>query len=170
MTEPYSSDAFRAADRRRLARAMATTSEARVFRRLAAVLLVADGHRVADSARVVRTHRRNVARWVRRYLAGRDPRALRDGPRSGRPRAAALTDRQLIRVLRTDPRTLGFQTTTWTTPLLATYCAERFHCAASPRTMRRRLHALGYRWKRPRYRYVHRAPHLGQKKGLSAVA
>jgi transposase len=149
---------------------MDTTAVARVFRRLAAVLLVAEGHRVVESARVVRTHRRNVARWVRRYLTTRDPNALVDDARGGRPRKATLTDQQLRRVLRTDPRTLGFQATTWTTPLLVTYCRERVHCAVSPRTMRRRLHALGYRWKRPRYRYAHRAAHLAQKKGLSAVA
>jgi transposase len=170
MAQSRSSNEFTAVDRRRLARAMDATTVARVFRRLAAVLLVAEGHRVVDSARVVRTHRRNVARWVRRYLTTRDPNALADHPCPGRPRAAALTDRQLRRVLRTDPRALGFQSTTWTTPLLATYCAERFRCAVSPRTMRRRLRALGYRWKRPRYRYAHRAAHLAQKKGLSAVA
>jgi transposase len=170
MAKSHSSYEFTAVDRRRLARAMDTTAAARVFRRLAAVLLVAEGHPVAESARLVRTHRRNVARWVRRYLARRDPNALVDDPRAGRPRAAAVSDRQLRRVLATDPRAHGFQATTWTTPLLATYCAERFHCAISPRTMRRRLRALGYRWKRPRYRYAHRAAHLAQKKGLSAVA
>ena len=170
MPQSHSSNEFTAADRRRLARAMGAATTARVFRRLAAVLLVADGHRVADSARTVRTHPRSVARWVRRYLAARDPNALADRPHPGRPRAAVPSDRQLRRVLRTDPRALGFQAATWTTPLLAAYCAERFRCTVSPRTMRRRLHALGYRWKRPRYRYAHRAAHLAQKKGLSAVA
>ncbi|WP_335645653.1 winged helix-turn-helix domain-containing protein [Microvirga ossetica] len=38
--------------------------------------------------------------------------------------------------------------------------------AVSPRTLRRRLHEAGYRWKRPRYVYVERAPHLAQKKDL----
>jgi len=149
---------------------MAKATVVRVYRRLEAVLLVAEGHRVRESARLVRTHRRNVARWVRCYLATRDPAALGDAPRAGRPRVRALTDRQLARLLARSPRTLGYQTATWTTPLLAAYCAERFHCTLSPRTLRRRLHALRYRWKRPRYRYAHRATHLAQKKGLSAVA
>jgi len=39
--------------------------------------------------------------------------------------------------------------------------------AVSPRTLRRRLHEAGYRWKRPRYVYVQRAAHLSQKKGGS---
>ena len=29
----------------------------------------------------------------------------------------------------------------------------------------RRLHEAGWRWKRPRYVYVERADHVGQKKG-----
>src|SRR4029450_7505203 len=99
MAQSRSSNEFTAVDRRRLARAMDATTVARVFRRLAAVLLVAAGHRVAESARVVRTHRRNVARWVRRYLTTRDPNVLVDDARSGRPRASTLTDRQLRRVL-----------------------------------------------------------------------
>jgi transposase len=36
----------------------------------------------------------------------------------------------------------------------------------STRTLRRRLHDAGYRWKRPRYAYAGRATHLTQKKGL----
>jgi transposase len=96
---------------------------------------------------------------------------LQDQPRPGRPRVAAcLTDRRLAAALRRDPRALGYRATTWTAALLASYCAERFRCAVSPRTLRRRLHEQGYRWKRPRYRYSERASHLAQKKGLSAVA
>jgi len=143
---------------------------ARTYRRLEAVLLVAEGTAIADTARQVRTSRRNVERWVERYLTTRDPHALGDQPRSGRPRVPGLSERQLIAVLRRDPRTLGYQTATWTAPLLAAHCAERFRCAVSPRTLRRRLHEQGYRWKRPRNRYSERAAHLAQKKGLSAVA
>ncbi|WP_237050022.1 winged helix-turn-helix domain-containing protein [Microvirga ossetica] len=51
-------------------------------------------------------------------------------------------------------------------PLLAHDLATK-GLAVSPRTLRRRLHEAGYRWKRPRYVYVERAPHLAQKKGAS---
>lgn len=162
--------AFTRADRRRLAQALSTTTDVRVYRRLAAVVAVAEGQGLTAAARQGRVDRTTVHRWVARYLAERAPAALADAPRSGRPRRAALTDHQLARVLATDPRTLGYQATTWTAPLLAAHCRARGHDDVSPRTLRRRLHALGYRWKRPRYRYVHRAAHLPQKKGLSAVA
>lgn len=147
------------------------TPLARVYRRVEAVLLVAEGHTVSESARRVRVDRKTVEAWVHRYLAARDPTALEDRPRPGRPRVARrLTDRHLVAALRRDPRRLGYQATTWTVALLADYCATHRDCPISRRTLRRRLHALGYRWKRPRYVYSQRAAHLGQKKGLSAAA
>ena len=171
MARPFlKRDAFTRADRRHLARSMAATPLARVYRRLAAVLAVAEGQPLVAVARQARVDRTTVRRWVDRYLVGHDPNALVDDDRTGRPTLRALTDRRLRRVLATDPRTRGYHAATWTAPLLAAYCADRFDCAVSPRTLRRRLHALGYRWKRPRYRYAHRATHLAQKKGLFAVA
>ena len=163
-------DAFTRGDRRRLARALARTTLARTYRRLAALLAIAEGDSIAAVSRRTRVDRATVHRWVERYLATRDPTALADGPRTGRPRARALTDQRLVRLLATDPRRLGYQTATWTTPLLAGHCAAHFNCVVSARTLRRWLHEQGYRWKRPRYRYAHRAAHLAQKKGLSAVA
>jgi len=162
--------AFTRGDRRRLVRALAAATSARSYRRLAAVLAVAEGHSFDAAAAQARARRATVHRWVDRYLAGRDPNELEDAARPGRPRLRALTDRRLRRVLATDPRARGYHAATWTAPLLAAYCAEHLGCVVSPRTLRRRLHALGFRWKRPRYRYAHRAPHLPQKKGLSAVA
>jgi transposase len=50
-------------------------------------------------------------------------------------------------------------------PLLAHDLAARHGIAIGPRTLRRRLHEAGYRWKRPRYVYAQPAAHLAQKKG-----
>ena len=163
--------AFTRTDRRQLAQALAATRLAREYRRLEAVLLVAEGRSLSESARRVRVARSSVQRWVRQYLASRDAGALGDRPRTGRPRAARqLTDRRLGAVLRRDPRRLGYRTTTWTVALLARHCAERLDCVITPRTLRRRLRECGYRWKRPRYLYTDRAAHLAQKKGLFVVA
>lgn len=163
-------EAFARTDRRRLARALSPRLSGRMYRRVAAVLAIADGERFEEVARRLRVTRRAVYRWVTRYLARRDPRDLVDKPRAGRPRHGAPSPRLLRRLLATDPRTLGYQSATWTAPLLAAHCARHGHGAVDARTIRRRLHELGYRWKRPRYRYAHRAAHLAQKKGLSAVA
>ena len=162
---------FTRADRRRLTRALRAATLARVYRRLEAVLLVAEGCPVSEAARRVRVQRTSVQRWVARYLAVRDPGALADQPRTGRPRVVGgLTARRLAATLARDPRAAGYRATTWTVPLLASHLRERYGCAVSPRTLRRRLRALGFRWKRPRYVYTGRATHLAQKKGLSAVA
>jgi transposase len=163
-------DAFTALDRRRLVRALRSASDARVYRRIAAVLAVADGRSVAESARQFRVDRTTVYRWVATYVATRDPGTLTDGERAGRPPSADISAGRLAAILRRDPRRYGYRATTWTVALLATYCAERLGRAISPRTLRRRLHEHGFRWKRPRYTYSERASHLAQKKGLSAVA
>src|SRR5215208_3856763 len=162
---------FTRADRRRLERALAAARLARDYRRLQAVLLVAEGCAPREAARRVRADPTSVRRWVARYRAGRDPSAVADRPRSGRRRAAPDLSRQTVRdAMALDPRALGYRATTWTVPLLASYLAEHAGVAVSARTLRRRLHALGYRWKRPRYAYSGRAAHLAQKKGLSPAA
>jgi transposase len=85
------------ADRKRLAAALAGAREARVYRRLEALLLVAEGHSVTEAARRCRVNRSSVHRWLVQYQAEHEATALIDRPRSGwqRPwratRAAAAT-------------------------------------------------------------------------------
>jgi transposase len=155
------------ADRKRLAAALETAREARVYRRVEALLLVVEGQTVAEAARRCHVDRSSVHRWLGQYGAGRDATALVDRPRSGRPRQSSrLTPRRLAAALARDPRRCGYQATSWTVPLLAHYLATHQGTAISTRTLRRRLHEADYRWKRPRYAYAGRARHLAQKKGL----
>jgi transposase len=155
------------ADRRRSEPALPAAREARLRRRLEAVLLVAEGQTVSEAARRVRAARLSVRRWVERYLTARDAATLADRPRRGRPRSAPrLTPRRLAAALARDPRRCGYRATTWTVPLLGHYLRRRCGVMVSARTLRRRLHEAGYRWKRPRYVYAGRAAHLAQKKGL----
>lgn len=157
---------FSPSDRQRLERARAAAREARLYRRFEALLLLAEGHTMSEAARRVRVARLSVRRWAERYLAERDPHALCDQPRIGRPRRArALTPERLAAALALDPRRVGYRATNWTVPLLAHYLGAREHIAISARTLRRRLREAGYRWKRPRYVYVERADHVAQKKG-----
>jgi transposase len=155
-----------AVDRKRLAAALEAAREARVYRRVEALLLVAEGQTVAEAARRCRVDRSSVHRWLGRYGAGRDATALADRPRSGRPRrSGTLTPRRLAAALARDPRRCGYRATSWTVPLLAHYLAAHDGIVVSVRTLRRRLHEAGYRWKRPRHAYRQRAAHLAQKKG-----
>ena len=157
---------FGSADRRRLEHALSAAREARVYRRIEAVLYVAKGHAISEAARRVRAPRLSVRRWVKRYLDERDVSALIDQRRSGRPRVAgALTGPRLAEIFRLDPRGCGYLATTWTVPLLVRHLHEHDGLALGTDTLRRRLHEVGYRWKRPRYVYAERAAHVGQKKG-----
>src|SRR4051812_49860650 len=73
-------------DRRRPAAAWAAAGEAGVYRRVEALLLVAEGRTVAEAARRCHVDRSSVHRWLGRYGVGRDATALADRPRSGRAR------------------------------------------------------------------------------------
>ena len=153
-------------DRKRLTKALAHARESRFFRRLQAVLFVAEGVPVSEAARRARVDRSTLHRWLGLYLQRRDPADLADAPRAGRPSVAeAITGSTVAALLARDPRQEGFAATTWTVPLLTTYLTRRLGRQVSARTLRRRLHALGYRWKRPRYVYAGPEPHLAQKKG-----
>jgi transposase len=150
------------ADRRRLLHALAQARDARLYRRLRAV---ANGEPVAAVARRARVARSTVHRWIARYLAERVPAALAEGRRSGRPRAAAaLTTERLRQLLTSDPRQCGYAANTWTVPLLAAHLRAQ-GLAISARTLRRRIRAARFRWKRPRYVYRERAAHVGAEKG-----
>ncbi len=153
-------------DQRRLARALAEAREARLYRRLQAVLLVAEGRSVADAAHVTGLSRRAVYHLIKSYVALHQVKVLCDRPRAGRPAVAqAVTPARILRELDRSPLALGYRTNVWTVKLLAARLEERYGCALSPRTLRRRLRQIGLRCKRPRYVYSEKEPHIGQKKG-----
>lgn len=84
--------------------------------------------------------------------------------------APVLTKELLDQVLARDPRQDGYQATSGTLPLLATHWRRHYQCPLSEDTLRRRLHEYEYRWKRPRYVFHQRDPHVTQKKGPSTAA
>jgi transposase len=162
---------FSGHERGRLARAMSKAKDVRLFRRIQAVLRVAEGFSVAEAARQVGVDRTSVHRWVRLYGRAHRIEDLADAPRTGRPREADDLDEELLaEVLAQDPRPLGYGATTWTVPLLATHLGEECGCPISERTLRRRLHEGHWRWKRPRYLFQEREPQVAQKKGPFAAA
>jgi transposase len=120
-----------------------------VYRRVEALLLVAEGQTVAEAARRCHVDRSSVHRWLGQYGARRDAAAFADRPRSGRPRQSSrLTPRRLAAVLARDPRHCGYQATSWTVPLLAHDLTVQDGIATSARTLRRRLHGLDHWSKR----------------------
>jgi transposase len=159
---------FSHADRKRLLRALAQTDDTNLYRRLRAVAEIAQGEPVSVVATHARVERSTVYRWIERYLAERAPSALADGQRSGRPRTTeGLTDSKLRRLLTSDPRRFAYDANIWTVPLLTAHLRAQ-GVVVSARTLRRRIRAARFRWKRPRYVYSERAEHVGAKKGGSS--
>lgn len=157
---------FNARDRLRLARALNQTSEARLFRRLQAVLLVAEGRRVADVAHITGLGQSSVYYLRDQYLQTHTATSLQERPRAGRPVvASAITTARILKELARSPLALGLRTNVWTVELLAEHLSTRYQCSISPRTLRRRMRALGLRCKRPRYVYSEKEAHRAQKKG-----
>src|SRR3954454_13300078 len=160
------SSRFSRQDRRRLAQALGRTRDVRLFRRVQAVLRVAEGCSVSEAARQAGVARTSLQRWVALYGRTHRVESLADAPRSGRPREADDLDDELVtEVLALDPREQGYREATWTVPLLTTYLREQYGCPVSARTLRRRWRDFGWRWKRPRYIFSERDPHITQKKG-----
>ena len=152
---------------------MRQTRDARHCRRLQAVLLVAEGKPVGEVAALLKASRRWVTKTLACYRQRRCPGDLAEKPRAGRPPLAPALSRDLLTVaLEADPLVFGYAASGWTAPLLAAHLREFFGAstAVSARTLRRRLHAAGLAWKRPRYVFGAKEPHRAQKKGRSCVA
>lgn len=60
--------------------------------------------------------------------------------------------------------------TEWTVPLLAAHLRGKYGGPVTPRTLRRRMRAMGLAWKRPKYVFCEKDPHGAQKKGRSSAA
>jgi len=162
---------FRKRDLTRLAKALREERNIHTFRRLQAVLLVAQGYDWATTAHLTGFSQRSLYRFVNRYLATHQTTALRDSMRSGRPTVAPkITETRILQALQRVPLRLGYRTTVWTVDILAQHLSERYDCPISARTLRRRMRESGLRCKRPRYVYSEKEPHVAQKKGrLSGI-
>lgn len=156
-------------ERSALEQAAATERRVRVWRRYRAVLLLGEGQRPEAVALLLGCSRSSVygwaAAWRDRGLAG-----LRGGAHGGGP--APLVERAgplLEELLVTDPQAHGHHATGWTVPLLRTALATA-GVVAGERTIRRALHRLGWRWKRPKFVLGRPDPAYAEKKGASSSA
>jgi transposase len=155
-------------DRRRLGHALTAAMVSRVYVRLKAVLLVAEGMQVTEVAKLFDKSRCIIYSWIAAYLKAHRCDALQDAPRSGRPLSApGITDKRILGELKRSPLKLGYNTNVWTVEVLARQLSLRYGCDIRPFTLYRRMKALGLRSKRPRYVYAEKDPHRAQKKGPS---
>jgi len=149
------------------------TRDARLLRRGQALLWYLEGESIAAIAERLEVSRQTVYNWVARFAAGTGSVAerLADAERSGRPATAkGKIDSFLADLIDTDPRDFGYAATAWTAPLLQKHLAEQQQAKVSVISVRRALHRLRRRWKRPRYRLALRPATWRQAKGGSKLA
>jgi transposase len=151
------------AQRTELEAAAAGERRVRRWKRYRAVLLRGEGLTVAAVAAALKCSAASVYAWTAAWRAT-GVAGLRDGERGGGPRKLGTAAEALLtQRLGEDPQTRGYQATGWTVPLLR---AELAHAqiVVGERTIRRALHRLGYRWKRPRYILGRPDPDYAEKK------
>jgi transposase len=159
------------ARRHALERALTQTRNAALFRRLLALLLVDQGRSVTEVAQWLRVGRSSLHRWMQQFAGRPHPLAsLADHRGQGRPPNWSQELESLVTgALAQAPRELGYPANSWTVPLLqaflAVYHPEQEVSAAS---LRRRIKAAGYVWKR--FRYVLAPDPEEEKKTLAFAA
>ncbi|HEX9412095.1 MAG TPA: helix-turn-helix domain-containing protein [Ktedonobacterales bacterium] len=147
-----------------LAQHAAHERRAVTWRRYRAIQLLAQGQTPQQVAAALGCCLASVYNWATAWQ--REGRTdLGDPPRAGRPpRLEADGEQQLEALLASDPQAHGLLATGWTVPLLQTQLAQA-RVVVSEHTLRRVLHRLGWRWKRPRYQLGRPDPDDAQKKG-----
>lgn len=137
----------------------------RLWRRYRGLHLLADGQSPTAVARALGCSLSSVynraAMWHDGGLRGLRGR----GHGGGRTRTLdGWGERLLEALLRQDPQERGHHATGWTVPLLQGELASAGHTVGE-RTVRRALHRLGWRWKRPKFVLGQADPAYAAKKG-----
>jgi len=126
------------------------SEESRYDHRLHGLLLVANGRSCTEVGELFGEAATTVQRWVRRFEENGFS-GLRDGERSGRPRA--LDDRSWSRIeadLRRDPKTLGLEANLWDGPLLSEHLRRTYGIKLGVRQCQRLFRHMGFRLRKPR--------------------
>jgi transposase len=126
------------------------SEEARYDHRLHGVLLVAQGMKAPEVARLLGDGVRTVEYWIERFnrngFAG-----LVEGERSGRPRKLSLQQlEELELVLREPPRAQNISANLWDGKSLSHWLKQRWSVELSPRQCQRLFRQLGFRLRKPR--------------------
>jgi transposase len=151
-------------ERAALHAAQAQSRTVRHWRRYQAVLLRADGVPVATVAQTLDCTATSVYNWVAAWrvdgLAG-----VAEGGHPGKARRLDAAAEAALEALLSegDPQAHGYAATGWTVALVRTELAKQ-GWAAAERTIRRTLHRLGWRWKRPKFVLGRPDPAYAEKK------
>jgi transposase len=157
-------------ERYRLQQQLKHTHDALLYRRTLAILEICRGMSVGAVARSLDVTRQTVYNWIETYAESRNPLALVDAARSGRPSSWTPDLQELLQqLLHESPADWGLHGTQWTVPLLRQQLASWDGSWLAADTIRRHLHEMGYVWKRTRY-VLPPDPELEKKNGHSPEA
>ena len=141
---------------RDLRRLTKTDPDPRVRRRAQTLLLVEQGQTLASAARLMGTAAHRIRIWQARFAAeGRQ--GLVDRSRRGRPPTLdAAACAFLEEALERGPQAYGLLVTIWSIRDLQALLQHERGITVSICTLHRVVHALGYRYRRPRHDLRHR--------------
>lgn len=123
----------------------------RVAMRAHMILLSAEGYTVPEIVEIHDTTNVTVYKWFDRFDA-QGPEGLYDLPRSGRPpKVDEEVEQEVEEVMSEPPTERGYNCTIWTTALLQAHIEDALDVTVCDDTVRRMLHKLDYRWRRPRW-------------------
>ncbi len=142
----------------------------RVALRAHMVLLSARDYSVPQIATIHGCGEDVVRLWLHRYDA-EGVAGLEDEPRSGRPPTDPLATEIVDTQASQSPQCAGHVQTCWTVATLTAFLATRFRLVLSRASVRRALHATGWRWARPRLAPARKHdPQAEQKRAALAAA
>jgi transposase len=155
-------------ERQSLEGAAAAERRVRVWRRYRAVLLLGEGQAPEAVARLLDCSRSSVYGWAAAWRQHGLPGLAGQPPGGGVARLDERAGPVLETLLAADPQERGHQATGWTVPLLRSELAAA-GVVAGERTIRRALHRLGWRWKRPKFILGRPDPAYVEKRGPSSI-
>jgi transposase len=123
----------------------------RVALRAQMVLLNARGYSAPHIGQLLDYDERTVRYWLEKFIA-EGGAGLEDDPRTGRPsKMTAEAQASLNTMVAESPFERGLWATVWTVTLLAGQLAPVVGSVLHSDTVRRRLHRLDWRWRKPKH-------------------
>ena len=130
----------------------------RVALRAQMILLSAREFTAPDIADIQSTSDVSVYKWLDRFDE-EGPEGLYDRPRSGQPpKVDKAVEEKIEESLAEPPTEQGYNFTYWTVPLLTAHLQQLLDKSFCEETIRTALHALGFRWRRPRWTVMREDP------------
>ncbi len=122
--------------------------------RIAAVLLLLEGWKSTQVARLLGLTRWSVVKWIRR-INTQGVEGVNEVHRPGRPpRVGADIQQALEEALQKNPRSLGLKRNRWDGVVVAEYLERVYGVQVKVRQAQRWIRRLGFSLRQPIYRYV----------------